>query len=537
MALHLKPWPFKKDEEVELYWLCSPYFDVEKGWMMQVVFRRADNKIVEVTLPWGTLPYLVIGQKYSNGVPLLTGKSEQAYQITIPDRNIFEIGKAYDIPASLYYFYKNQNYGFQRICKFSVGDRNYYIPCLEIVRNFLTPHKVLANYIMKPGGLDLLIMERERKGQKLFIELTNEIKGSLVCNETACYLAWLKYDIYANKAWYSVYNKVFSSAIAKNPYNATEELHKGTYIDVIPPVGKGSKWVFRGVNVGKDTLIFEILSKTNLYMPFESIEYTHPSLTEMELVNADKKVRIIKSETENKDVELDKSGEGANKTPNELIIDNISMGFSFNKNPQMKRVRMKKQTVNIGSSESTMLTRSLKTLGEDVEVATTTDWIYGGDVKPLEFKSLEIVSEHATEGLADFLKVIEYINTRHIDMKLSMNIIFLPKGKAFSYYPDGTRRNCAIVKVEREKMLPCYIIEIGRLDKWSVSTLIIHQLVALSNQTFEEILTKLFEKLIDNSGHWDKQSIEKEVCLMCEMLKHVTGQSVWAWKGRIVDKI
>jgi hypothetical protein len=179
----------------------------------------------------------------------------------------------------------------------------------------------------------------------------------------------------------------------------------------------------------------------------------------------------------------------------------------------MKRVRLRKQTINAGSSESTMLTRNLEILGEGVEIATTKDWVYGGDVKPLEFKSLEIVPENATEGLAEFLKVIEYIDTMHIGIKLSMNIIFLPKGKAFSHYTDGTRRNCAIVKVEKEKKLPCYIIEIGRLDKWSVSTLIIHQLVTLNNQASEEVITKLLNELIDNNGHWDKQSIDKEVCM------------------------
>jgi hypothetical protein len=202
---------------------------------------------------------------------------------------------------------------------------------------------------------------------------------------------------------------VFSSAIAKNSFNPVEEFNKGTYIDVVPPVGKGSSWTFRGRNVGKDTLVFEIMSKTNLYMPFDNIEYTHPSLTERELVNADKKVRIVKNETENKEIELDKSGGGANKTPNELIVDNISVGFAFNKNPQMKRVRLKKQTINAGSSESTMLTRNLETLGEGVEIATTKDWVYGGDVKPLEFKTLEIVPGNAADGVAEFLKVIEYI--------------------------------------------------------------------------------------------------------------------------------
>lgn len=75
------------------------------------------------------------------------------------------------------------------------------------------------------------------------------------------------------------------------------------------------------------------------------------------------------------------------------------------------------------------------------------------------------------------------------------------------------------------------------MDKWSVSTLIIYQLVALSNQAFEEVITKFLNELINNNGHWNKQPIEKEVFLRYEMLKHVTGQSVWAWEERVLAKI
>jgi hypothetical protein len=177
MKLKIQPWPFNKDEEVQLYWICSPFLDVQYGWMLQVVFKKADNSVTEVVVPWGTIPYLILGQKYIDGIPIATEKLGRIYQITTPDRSDFKIGIAYDIPASIYYLYKNQKYGFQKICKFSTGERNYYIPCLELVRNFLTPHKVLANNIMKPGGLDLLIENSSVNGRNLFIKLSNEIKG------------------------------------------------------------------------------------------------------------------------------------------------------------------------------------------------------------------------------------------------------------------------------------------------------------------------------------------------------------------------
>lgn len=251
MKLKIQPWPFEKDEKVQLYWLCSPFLDEQRGWLLQAVFKKADNNVREVTIPWGTIPYLILGQNYINGIPLITEKAGRIYQLTTPDRSNFKMSMAYDVPPALYFFYKNQKYGFQRICKFTIGDIDYYIPCLELVRSFLTPHKVLANNIMKPGGLELLIENSSVNGKQLFLALSNEIKGSLISNNTASYLAWLKYDCYAYKAWNSVYNKVFSKAVIDNPFKPVEELQKGTYIELVPPVGKGSKWTVRGDQNGE----------------------------------------------------------------------------------------------------------------------------------------------------------------------------------------------------------------------------------------------------------------------------------------------
>lgn len=537
MRMRIQPWPFKKGEEVELYWLCSPFLDMQKGWMLEATFKTIRNEIVDIAVPWGTIPYLIIGQKYMDGLPSPTGKCGEITQIAIQESNLFEIGKAYDIPFSLYYFYKNQKYGFQQICKFKVGDRNYYIPCLEIIRNFLTPHKVLANCIMKPGGLDLLISRCKITGRDLFMELSDEIKGNLVCNETACYLAWLKYDYYANNAWNSIYNTFYSNAIKLNAYNPNTELQKGTYLEVKPPIGKGTRLTCRGINVGKDTLILEILSKTNLNMPFDKINYTHSSLKNIELMDRDKQVRIIKNEVAKDVVNMDKSGEGANKNYNEQVIDNISIGFSFIKTPRINKVRKKKQSINTGEPDNAGILRSFETTGEDEVMATTQDWVYGGNINPLEFKTLEIMKEGATKGLEDFLKVVGYINELYKGLKLSLNIVLLPKGKAFSYYPDGERRNCAVVKIEGKNELHCYIIEVGRADGWSISTFIIYPLSLKVNQAFEELLHKILINLINNSGHWDKQSLENEIYIRYDMVKHVSCQKIWTWKERIYNKL
>jgi hypothetical protein len=391
---------------------------------------------------------------------------------------------------------------------------------------------------MKPGGLSLLIERSEVKGRDLFLDLTDVLPRRLVCDETAAYLAWLKYDIYANKAWNSIYNKAFSKAIEKSPYNAVSEFQKGIYLDILPPIGHGSKWAFRGITVGKDILIFELLSRTNLYMPFDNISYAHPSLKNPEVSKAHKTIKIVKSTNDkNGDAaSLDKSGEPTRKDNCQAVVEHISIGFSFNRNPKMKRIRKRNQKLRTGNTDGTTQIRGGEGTEGD-EIASTQDWVYGGQIRPIDFKSLEVVQDGAVKGLEEFLKVVDYIDKNHKDSRLSLNLAYIPKGRAFSLYPDGSRRNCAIVKVEKDKKLPCYILEVGRADGWSISTLIIWQLTAnISHEEIEELLSSLLSGVIGNNGHWDKQSIEQDVRFRFDMMKHVTGQGTFRWADRIVWK-
>lgn len=284
-------------------------------------------------------------------------------------------------------------------------------------------------------------------------------------------------------------------------------------------------------------MILEILSKTNLYMPFNEILYTHPSLTSAEYSDDNRKSRIIRNQQDKDVTELEKTGEGANKTPEEDIVDNMAIGFCFDKRPYLEKIRQRNQKINRGDYSSNATIRSSDQYGGSNNVGTTQDWIRGGEVKPLEFNTLEIMEEGVTKGLEDFLMVINRLNEEHMYLEVSLNVILIPEGKAFSYYPNGDRRNCAIVQITRSGKLPCYIIELGRADDWSISTLLIYQLVP--NQALldiEKYIMGLLEELVNNGGHWDKSSLEKEVFYRFDMMKHIGRQNCWDWKCRIMSK-
>jgi hypothetical protein len=116
------------------------------------------------------------------------------------------------------------------------------------------------------------------------------------------------------------------------------------------------------------------------------------------------------------------------------------------------------------------------------------------------------------KGLEDFLKLVENIQTHHKELALSLSIIPLPQFKGFSRYNDGSVRICAIIKIEKLKYIPCYVIEVGRADGWSISTLIVKPVKAefADIKIFEGLTQRLLKDLVDNNGHWEREFFRNE---------------------------
>lgn len=67
-ALTLRTWPFPNNQGVELFWFGSPFMDYKGNWRVRVAFRTETGDLKVVSYPWGTVPYLRMGQIYTNGV-------------------------------------------------------------------------------------------------------------------------------------------------------------------------------------------------------------------------------------------------------------------------------------------------------------------------------------------------------------------------------------------------------------------------------------------------------------------------------------
>lgn len=521
----LRPWPFKIDEEVELYWLCSPFQNQYGNWIIKCVFKN-NNKLHEIELPWGTLPYLRLGQKYKNGIASSSNKKGFIGQIYI-DSVDFKICTSFDMPTQLLYFYKNREYGMQKQCRFKVGERTYFIPCIELIRAFFAKSSMLANYLLKPNGLDFLIERSEINNDCLYLNLSIEVPNKNVTIETASILGWIKYNKEAFESWTSAYGNIYSD---KN--------NSRRFVEMLPPVRNNSKWTYRGISSGNNTLILELTSFTGLQTPFEYIKFSHSGIEKNRVLEISGKIKRSKKENDDiYELDQDNQGRGTRREKNQPVVELEVTQFVYENVKSVEKINATEKNTFLG----TIIIPKKKGLPSGnikyTNIVSSQDWTSEGKIEPIEFSTLELVKGQVGKGLEDFYKMIMYINENYKQFRISMREVFLPECKKFSYYDDGNRRTCAIVKVEANFQSVCFIIEIGRVDKCAVSTLILHFSNNIANSSIESFLESQLKLLIENGGHWDITSLKIEPMCNFEMSKHMSNQDIYSWSTRIIEKI
>lgn len=522
-VFRLRPWPFNENEVVELYWLCSPYMNKNKQWMIKAVFKSG-NKIKSVEIPWGTLPYLRLGQKYKNGSICDSYIRGFSGEVNIKNEKI-EICSSFDMPYKLYYFYKNIEYGTQKVCKFQVGKVTYFIPCIEIVRSFFAKSKTLANYILKPNGLDFLIEDSKIIEESLYISLSIEIPQRIATKETAAHLGWIKYNAEAFKSWCSVYSNIYDNEGIKN-----------RFIELLPPIKENCYWKYRGINIENCVLILELTEFSNIRTPFKYVKYSHPKIEKSKVFEVVNKFRFSNKEKGlTFEMSEDKKAEGTRMGQQQYDLQLPSTKFLFEDIKSVEKITDTEREVYIGTK---IISKNSERGVKDGTVAkvSTEDWIGTGKIAPIEFRSLEIVTGQKGKGLEDFYKIIQYIKDNYKEFDISMTEIFLPEGKKFSHYPDGDRRNCSVVKVQH-KLKMCYILEVGRNDNWSISTLFVRTSFSeFSNQEFEVIIQRIIEDLVNNNGHWNSDTLNHNKKFEFYKMKHTASINILLIANRICRK-
>lgn len=540
--VRVRPWPFAKGELAELFWMCSPYLDSENNWVFKASFKDSASQIRDIKLQWGLLPDLCVGQYFIDGLPSEFPNRGSIEEVDVSKVTEYEICDAFDMPAVLYYFNQNPLLGKQKVCKFRANNRIYYVPCIEIVRSFLAPSRVLAYQLLRPNGLDALFEKITYRTEfyTASVDLSCDYPRSLVNEDNIIHLVWLKTYEPMKAIWDSVYINMYKKAIEKFPHGPVNGFKAGVPLEVNPILLPFGKWIYRGIRVNNYSLIFEIKEIKGLPLYLGDIIYTHPSFSKPEKVDEPKNLRVAQGNRGKEKTSNELSDDDANKNESAVVSASTKVKLEFMHRPRVRKVTRNKYKQRTGApdeSNSFLNSGKASDIG-DKKTVSAKDWVYEGKVGSLEFKTIEVTYSTSIEGLEDFLKAISIIQGKFVNIKISSSIISLPDDKSFSLYENNRRRNCAIVKIEQVDILPYYIIEIGRADFWSISTLIIyHNTTENIQDSIEDLIGRLIIGVVNNNGHWDMLSLQEEKDFQFEMMKHVRGEHVGHWAERIEKKL
>jgi TnsE C-terminal domain len=533
-SLTLRSWPFSNNEPVELVWFGSPFLDYRGNWRIKVVFRDSRGALKIESYPWGTLPYLRLGQVYVNGetdpVKPLSGSG---YVVKVDQLNQGVKGIGFDLPIRLISFDKKPDLGLQKIIKFQSDGKVFCVPIMELIRALFINSRHLAYYLMQPHGIDLLVDRCECRGNTLWFDMSQRVPAKLAQEYNARHLSWVYCDPAIRSMWDSVYQLMFASAVKDSPLDPTARMKSGIPLDIeLSQTGPIEMYV-RGTSFMDNILVQEIIGFSGFQHPAKEINFWHPSKKRRESVYADKKVRVSTKPDSDEYILNDRSVQ-AKEDSHQDVIEAPPTYLRFSNSPKVTTGQDGIQRANTGDDLIFRTGKGGKNAGAPGEVSTQ-DSVVGGDTPPIEFQTIEVVPAHEAIGLERFFKMIEILKQVFlVDIRLS--VVRVPPGKRFSVCPNGARRTCAIAQLTNGNSTS-YIIEVARPDDWSISTLMLRSTGDAPLSSIEADIQLLLNGMVEKGGHWDKNVLHDCSKLSIEKIKHYKSDTNMEWARRFINKL
>ncbi|ALP37421.1 hypothetical protein ASL14_15750 [Paenibacillus sp. IHB B 3084] len=533
-SIEFRPWPFLENEDVELFWFGSPYTDYKGDWRIRIAFRRASGELKILTRAWGTIPLLRIGQIYTNGVlNQVRPMSGSSYTFTIPSLDTGMVVNAFQMPKRLIDFGKNPELGMQKIVQYTMGNITLCIPAIELVRAMFINSKLMAYSLMQPHGLEQLIEDCEFEKSILHFHLAPRVPNTMATEGNVRHMSWIYLDFKMKAMWDSIYQGLFSQAIAESPTSPTKMLRKGAPLNVELPSTGPVELIVRGDKFINMILVKEILGFAGFTHPANEIEFWHHSKKRQESVFGDRRLRMT-SQSKNDDFIINDESENARENTNQDVLDAPPTFMKFINYPVVRTRKKSVRQTNAGNDVIVSSGRGGKNSGESREVSVQ-DSVVDGDLPPIDFKTLEMVPIMEAVGLEEFFQMISMLKEM-TSYSIRMSVVCIPSGRRFSICPNGVRRTCAIVQVT-SSIKTKYIVEVARPDDWSISTLILQPLQYISLNEVEGEIMLLLEGLMRRSGHWESHVIDGGHRFSFEKARHYQSDTPKGWAYRISEKL
>lgn len=533
----LNPWTFPKGKRARLYWLCSPYRKANGDWTIRAAFQPEGQSRFEILeFPWGTLPALVIGFDYVDGLIERQAPEIVTQRIFIPNLKRGKINQAFDIDRKVLSFWNRKELGLEKVWRFYANDNLYYLPCIELLRAFLTPTKTLANMILRPYGLESLVDAEIMLENTIDMELSDEFPSSLVNHNNVTHLVWLLHNPKVRRCWNSVYQNIFAQAVEIAPYDAVNTMSKGLQISVEPPDLGSCNLSVNTFSHDKIHVITRINGFTLTDFPFKNVIYTHSSIKERRIFTPKNGKRRLVPKNDGEDFELDGERRQAKRETYQPLAEIPQTFIDFGFSPRLVRVPQGEALIPKCYPQLTPTETGGRVKIKQTDNTVSTDEpVFGGAIQPVEFAGLEMAQNIDENGLKEFLQTIQRLKEDYPHLIVEYTIVDVPGDKPFCF-ANGARRNCAIAEVSVPDLPPCYLFEFSRPDHWSISTLFMR--IKPKNEDFihiEQKVPQILSNAVEGNGHWTMEKLLIDHSLRLALMKHTRNLSNWS--DRIMNKL
>ncbi|WP_299091097.1 Tn7-like element transposition protein TnsE [uncultured Metabacillus sp.] len=429
-----------------------------------------------------------------------TQKRGTLYEIQVDNLKNGSISKAINVCRNFNYFlYKKPVLMNQYMWSFQSGGITYHTPQTEMIRAFFAINKILTNALLRPNGLDFLVNKVSiDQNRKAAINFSDEIPGTIMTDDFARYFGWLYLHPEMKQSYSSVQSNAYAMMI--NGPNL-----KGTPMKMAMPDTDEFNLTVRGLRKNNEILILEWLASDLADPPFKELNIQHKSIKKRLYTPDKRKKRLSKMEQSQEHVLNENNGERSREDANQPVIDIEPTQIAFRQSTIVNRIPKQEQNVNQGDE---YISNSGRGGGINQSVVGLDESIFGGKITPIEFRSMEIADTYMNYRLDHFFAMIRYLAGYYKNLSVSVNFVYLPLGRKFSYLPDGRRRICAIVKVVNG-IKESFILEVAVPDNRSLSTLIVPSSVATYSS--ENHIKGLLNKLVLNSGSWSNSFLKNQV--------------------------
>jgi len=470
-----------------------------------------------IDLPIGVLPILKIGVPYQDGKPLLTQKIGTLVDVKVSNFKSGKTSKAINVCRSFNYFlHKKPELMMQNMWTFKSDGVIYHIPHTEIVRALFAVNKTMSNAIFRPNGLDLLVNKVSiNKNQVATIDFSDEVPNSIMSDDFARYFGWIFLHPEMKMSYSSVQSNLYG--MLTNSLNS-----RGIPIEMAIPKLFNFLLTIRGIIQNNEVLILEWIGSDIADPPFRELDLQHKSIKKR-IYSPEKRKKRFSNSNKEEEFELNENNkERSREDINMTVIEMNPTQIAFRHLPIVNRLSNHDQKVNQGDEYISNIGRGG---GVKQKIVGLDEPLFGGDINPIEFQTLEVVDTYMNYGLDNFIKMIRFIAIFNSYMDISLNFIYIPSGRKFSHLPDGRRRICAVAKITIGYKVS-YVIEVAVPDNRSISTLIISSENSVEKDEIK--INYLLKKVVSNNGSWS-ESFLFNFCFV--RVKHLR-ESVNDWASR-----